>query len=435
MATITDLPSELLIDTFAYLDRLDLKAVRGVCRRFAEISTPSIFQRVLVAPRYQALGAFQTIFQHAVYHKYVKEIVYDGSVYDAGLATNEQVYMAHLSRAECDAYRLDSWGRRKRFKQYQQLYHDQEGIQDSLILFRTLERGLESLPNVTTITYSPGPRNVPIEKKEAKDILPRGEPHSTPSFGGSEGIVQQCSHRGFHYLIGALALVKYSGIRTFRVEAADRPSEPQGTIFTSYAFELPDQAQLQAGLHLFSTLHNLDLPLSLAILGTSSSIPSHLTALRGLLRGAKELRTLSLHLHKWHPSPQSWAPNTSAVSLVLGKTTTWPHLRFLSLGGVHASAQELVDLALRHASTLREVRYSRCSLIEGKWSDVVDSILRTTHIDSFEISKVHEAVVGSRIFAHLSEAEMREFTYSGQLQVGAGGERYYVPSPGHRSVY
>jgi hypothetical protein len=432
--SITDLPSELLIQTFIYLDRVDLKSVRGVCRLFANTASPTLFQRVLVAPRYQALGAFQNISQHPIYQTYVKEIVYDGSVYDRDLATNENVYMNHLAADVCTTYRLDSCGRRKRWKQYQQLYYDQEGIRKSLILLRTLERALESMPNVTTVVYSPGPRHVPAEKKEVKDILPRGEPHCARGFGSFDDFVESNQH-GFHTLIGALALVNYTGIRSFRIEAPCGASELQGTIFTDYVFELSDEAQMQAGQHLFNALHSLSLPLSLTTPGASNQvsreIPTHLNTLRELLRGARELHELSLRLHKWHPNPcsmysQTWAPDMSIVPHVLGNIT-WPHIRSLDLGGFHARAQELIDLVRRHDSTLHEIHYSHCAMIEGKWSDVVDSILQTARITSFQIVNVHEAVVdGERSFIHLSAAEMSEWIYSGRLQLGAGGEREFV---------
>lgn len=86
------LPSEIQIEIFSYLKGLHLKAVRGVCRAFRDNAEPTLFQCVIAAARYQALGAFQKISLFPVFQKHVREIVFDGTLYDKLLARNEQFY-------------------------------------------------------------------------------------------------------------------------------------------------------------------------------------------------------------------------------------------------------------------------------------------------------------------------------------------------------
>lgn len=86
------LSSEIQIEIFSYLKGSHLKAVRAVCRAFRDNAEPTLFQCVIAAARYQALGAFQKISLFPVFQKHVREIVFDGSLYDKFLARDERSY-------------------------------------------------------------------------------------------------------------------------------------------------------------------------------------------------------------------------------------------------------------------------------------------------------------------------------------------------------
>lgn len=86
------LPSEIQIEIFSYLLGSDLKAVRKVCCAFRDNAEPTLFRSVIATSRYQSLGAFQKIALFPVFQKHVREIVFDGSVYDQMLATREPYY-------------------------------------------------------------------------------------------------------------------------------------------------------------------------------------------------------------------------------------------------------------------------------------------------------------------------------------------------------
>jgi hypothetical protein len=92
MARFGSLPAELQIEIFDYLQAVDVKAARAVSRRFRDNATPALFRSIVACPRYQALGAFQNVSLHSVYSGYVKEIVFDGSLYDAELARHDYAY-------------------------------------------------------------------------------------------------------------------------------------------------------------------------------------------------------------------------------------------------------------------------------------------------------------------------------------------------------
>jgi hypothetical protein len=87
------LPAELHLEVFSHLQNGDLKAVRAVSRRLRDNASPALFHSIVACARYEALGAFQNISVHSVLQNYVKEIVFDGSVYHADLANSSERYI------------------------------------------------------------------------------------------------------------------------------------------------------------------------------------------------------------------------------------------------------------------------------------------------------------------------------------------------------
>jgi hypothetical protein len=86
-----------------------------------------------------------------------------------------------------------------------------------------------------------------------------------------------------------------------------------------------------------------------------------------ILSSARELRVLSLHLPKWHSGEISDAE--CPYYLKLGhalRYTTYPHLYELSLGSCGVSADYLLDLLLRHRTTLRRLALSNIDLTDGR---------------------------------------------------------------------
>jgi hypothetical protein len=110
------LPAELQIEVFTYLKASDLKAARAVSRKFRDNASPALFRSVVACARYMALGAFQNIATHSVLQKYVKEIVFDGSLYDEDLAAHEGTYERMYD--EYDDLRVGAfWSKRTRYVQ------------------------------------------------------------------------------------------------------------------------------------------------------------------------------------------------------------------------------------------------------------------------------------------------------------------------------
>jgi hypothetical protein len=86
------LPAELQIEIFSHLENIDLKAARAVSRQLRNNASPALFRSIVACARYVALGTFQKISLDLVLQKYVKEIVFDGSVYNREVAIHQNVY-------------------------------------------------------------------------------------------------------------------------------------------------------------------------------------------------------------------------------------------------------------------------------------------------------------------------------------------------------
>jgi hypothetical protein len=86
------LPAELQLEVFSNLDSSDLKAARAVSRKLRDNASPALFRRVVACARYLAMGSFQNISLSPVLQRYVKEIIFDGSIYDQHVSDREELY-------------------------------------------------------------------------------------------------------------------------------------------------------------------------------------------------------------------------------------------------------------------------------------------------------------------------------------------------------
>jgi len=311
------------------------------------------------------------------------------------------------------------------------------------VLIHEISRALEWMPNIASVVYSPGPRLVPVERKLMKNILPRGVVHRfSPHVHGesSDSYVDSCQ-RGIHHLIGAIYASQYSGVREFRVEAA----EPlRGTEFTIFVFDFPDPQHLEAGRFFFRKLHKLDMNISLQEPGLPHDrghVPTHpnaraltqLSNFSNLLSESIDLRELSLHLVHWQSSAQGTyghaIPPGHPIFPLLGLNTKWPKLRSLSLGGIYAAEEQLIRVLTRHKETLEDLDFKLCSLVSGSWANIVDHVLYNSSILKFCLRKVNETVVGDRDFEDLTSEEMEHWQYEGTLKRDLEGVRYFVSLP------
>ncbi|OAG12599.1 uncharacterized protein CC84DRAFT_1159886 [Paraphaeosphaeria sporulosa] len=422
------LPAELQIETFSYLENTDLKAVRSVSTSCRDNASPHLFRSIIACPRYQAMGAFQNVALHPVYQKYVKEIVFDATTYSERIAKNEKLYLFSPPGEV-------SWVRYSRWKRYQELYREQEEIKEGVLL-QTIARALEWMPHVERITYCPYPLHVPVEKKLMKDLFGRGAGYvalelSNPA--NSHGSIEP--ENAFHHLIGAICVAKYSNIREFRVEQAQRDVSNYQLTLREFYFAGP--GHLEAGKYFFRNLRKIELVLDFRL--SDAVRRDCLANLRALLSEAKDLRHLRLCVEPRHSLQglYGWLSDSEIQSpfRCIGLATEWPKIQSIDLGQIVATEDELRGLVHRWKSTMTSIKFTNCIITAGKWSNLVDEVVYDTKIRVVVLNRVHEQFVyGDVVYETLSSEEHERWTYEGQVMENEQGIRYFSEPPG-KSVY
>lgn len=95
------LPAELQLEVFSNLDNSDLKAARAVSRKLRDNASPALFRSTVACARYVAMGSYQNISLNPLLQKYVKEIVFDGSVYNERVASHEEMFEKQNNSYDC----------------------------------------------------------------------------------------------------------------------------------------------------------------------------------------------------------------------------------------------------------------------------------------------------------------------------------------------
>jgi len=413
------LPAELQIEILSYLDASEVQAARTVSRSFRDNAAPKRYQSIVACARYQGLGCFQNITTHPAYGGYVREIIFDGTVFVKNLAKDDDVYYrAQLNFKELNT--PNSWYRRarsvlphagendrewwltdSRWKRYQALYEEQEDLKASGVLMETLIRALENMPSVSSIVYSPHARLLRGEREHMRDLVPVGF-ICYPSSRTRRGYTTP--DHAFGQLIGAIYLSKFTGIRRLKVERVQEGEH--ATEFSAEMFDMPNATDMQAGIHLFCHLTHIELNMALRDLNQEHMIPmeqqtpsrlgQQLANLAKLLACASELRHLILGVTYCESLFDLYGPYILVMKYLFPAddlNPRWTKLESLGLDNVYASCHSCIDFIKRHRATLRSITFRRCRLTIGFWSDVVDAAMCDSDVNKFVLDCVDEAYV------------------------------------------
>jgi hypothetical protein len=309
-------------------------------------------------------------------------------------------------------------------------------MKTSGVLLQSLARALDWTTNVSSIVYSPHPHLLRPEAKLVRDLVPRDV---RGAYLGDDNRLsfQRPPQHPFLFLIGAIYLSQYTGIRELRIESYNE--EVPGNPFTLDFLDLPDANTVQAGRHLFKNLERCELNIRImsfdddvAIWPSNDGGRSRLAHLSHLLATADKLRHLAFHIAGWQ-SPWPSVPSLDLgpgkpVFARLGLRNTWPKLRTASLKGVHSDGEDFMDFLKRHKSTLRSLSIQDCTLYTGVWADMVDEVVYSAMISTFVLTSVNEMQVptSNRDGSVQKSAGLPEWLYEGHLEVSPDGERIFV---------
>jgi hypothetical protein len=250
-----------------------------------------------------------------------------------------------------------------RWRRYKELYIEQEDLKASGILLQTLARALEWTTNVTSIVYSPCSHLVPVETKIVRDLIPRGLADPPLFFQNFTNSLEN----PFRQLIGAIYVAQYTGVRELRVEPSR--DEEEGTPFDLANFDFHNAVDFKAGQHLFKRLQTCELNFKSWAREVEIGENQNFTNLSKMLATANDLRRLSVHFTECRSDQDALRmmriyPRHTMV-LRLGLDKTWTKLRSLSLGGIHAGEEQLLDFIQRHRYTITKLSFREYSLYAG----------------------------------------------------------------------
>lgn len=299
-----------------------------------------------------------------------------------------------------------------RWKRYIQLYKEQEEMKSDGVLVHTLSKALEWMPNISCITYSPHPHHLPVEVKEMKDLVPRN--HTTIPDND-----YTAPNHPFRQLIAVVYMSQFTGIRELRAAPVRNDVANDGTEFALGIFDLDDN-EMAAARFVFQGLEKLMLSMALKV-SDERTFTNVTDKFATLLRDTVNLQHLHLH-------PTHWKSALGAQPLFaqLGLHMFWPKLQTLSLKGFLVDEKELTDMIKRHKLTLRNVKFSKCSLLEGTWADVVDEAVYGSNIYPFVLDRGNERGLPCLNYASLDTTERESWKYEGYLNVEKDGERVFV---------
>jgi len=99
MASITLLPSELLVRIISFLDRSSLKAIRETSRVLSQFATPRLFNTLHLFPDEESYEAVDHIINHATLKKMVKKVYVNTCEDDYVSPYRRQSMVRHVNRA------------------------------------------------------------------------------------------------------------------------------------------------------------------------------------------------------------------------------------------------------------------------------------------------------------------------------------------------
>jgi hypothetical protein len=456
--SFNSLPAELQLHIFGFLRGRDLKAARAVSRKLRDSASPALFRSVVTGARCRLLQSLQFTAAQPILQKYVNEIVFDGSSYDGTLAKSQSPY----ENKSIELYGKSTfWGIRTRytpsqqsisctcqltlprFKRYQDLFREQEDMKVDGVLLQTIARAFEWTTNVSSIVYSPHAHLIPLEAKDVRDLVPPGVSHA-PSFqlinsiSSTSARFTHTSHAFLHF-IGAIHLAQYSGIRELRIEGLEE--DMPGTEFAISLFDFSlkdelgapvpnstDQGVLRAGRHLFEKLERCEL--NILLWSPDNILADKIDHLQEFLAVTDGLRHLALHLrHPPHVFSQLGHPLRLGLFHRLGLEKDWTKLRSLSLEGIYAKQEQLMDLIDRHRYTLESLCFRKCTLNTGAWAEIVDEVVYSTRIFPFTLDQVTDPGIPISPGMTQSAGDVDEGGYEGRIELAEDGERNFVKVP------
>ncbi|KAI9712493.1 MAG: hypothetical protein M1812_006909 [Candelaria pacifica] len=420
------MPPELLLDIFSRLSTQDVKSTRLVCKRFNQLSSSYLLERVYFALRPKTFDVFVEITKHPVFSRCIKEIIFDASYFDGNLTSVEQYRRAYLSMPKHPATNVDDYsfgdhGRNKDvpvgFEEYCSLFAAQEQLKVDDTYRHSLQQGLTHLHKLESVIYSDwrtisrwiqmvssawdyksttGPASWYLQagpmRWDVKDAL-------WPSD------IRDAMQDKVVFLSLDTSVIPLRNLLRAVSDARVEVRKIGGFSSDENATDVRPQAlpPCIGGWNLFERIGPNLSTLEMAFY-TKAGNQEHSTLvqrLEGLMQAAPNLSTITLRFRSGTyvrtsiPVPDNVLSSSSSFKLC-----KWPKLRsFRLLGFDHAiQGQELEEFLDRHKYSLRELGLEAIELVGCRWHDLMIRISVNLSLEAVTLAFLYDPRRGPALF-------------------------------------
>ena len=471
------LPNELMLDVCGYLAKPDLKTCRLVSKSWSAPASVYLFSKIYISPREEDIEVFNLISQNTQLSRCVRSLEYDGTSFSSGLS--EYVYIGQLSRQVTSYPKLyrtclgnedaeftqfiekclkepfdppeDFMGSGLILKGYRE-WNDRDEYQRRIMrngeFLRILKHGLGRLELLNSVevtsdwltsnlhdlyltedqTHSyfygspfgrswhlsrlqpngcddTGSRSIRPPKNDWVEVLTTGLVTApTPCFAPRQPTNMQI----FEVITSALSQSQKHP-RSFAM------SRLPVSVFDPYLSGVIKNGNISA----YSGLEHLVLGFSRMYWGSYRN-PPYLAAIQALLGSMRGMRSLQLSV----PSDRysRIPPSHSYWRIFPTDGTKWIALTKLKLFGFRVSAKTLCHLLKIRMPNLRELRFRKVELVEGRWEGVIECLKTSMYLLSFPTGKYWQNThQGGEVFPARCPAERLAFGKDIENYVVNGG--------------
>ena len=376
--TLQELPNELLDGIFAHLPRADLKSARHICLRWSDVGAKYLFHRVYIAPRKGPMAILLKVASHPVFCKSIKEVVYDGRLFEKDLL-DEVKYRDRLREGHEDwvgelgegVVDTIAKGYESSYRSFKTLYNEQQAILHSFVEQHVLHDILARLPNVVKVV---------ITDTFIDDLPTRPCDHYCFNDALSKELGRSFAPIGWTYF-------RVRGIDSVRMEERETPLDCRGIPCLIHAMSLhtPRIAELQLGTHTFANGNALPLLEPTVILDHIQNVVSRLRSLKldcqfnqsGSAQVRDRVTDLAAVMAKSTSLEVLACSDSTAIRHLwrMSHEPIWPCLKILHVGDITILPCDLMALFKAANQTLREVKLRNIKFLgPDSWEAIGDSI-------------------------------------------------------------
>jgi F-box-like len=371
------LPTELILLVFRCLDKIDMKSLRLVSRRFGDIALSTLFTSVKVSPSVKHFEVLRSVADHPIISRCIRQIIYIESDFCRHVRLITEDGMLHLSYPES------------------QMQHETAAYK-SLILqsdvhVNTIANALSKMPNVreaicrnvlsldvdsdgSDIYFIPEFNRATICDPRISRLYPKaGENQSRAAHVNNlyrDEVKNFCYPNRFNYGLSILCRaisISNTHLQTLSLGCHDRNKLFDKSLYDIYpaTFVLMSPRELEHTCIAFQYLRKIYLSFKFRPGGerdrssiTGNGIGENVAR---MLAAAKNLRDLRLDFNEVRLEHGCFT-----LKEYLG-SCTWPQLQSIHLYEKNVKEEELTDLIYRHRSTLKYLSLKSVNLVDADW--------------------------------------------------------------------